>query len=456
MKAPNHIVGGFATTGTCASLFFGINILSEPELIVATLIGSLIADIDHPSAIMGRIFFFISKPINRYYGHRTVTHGIPIILMCCFGIGLIEYFIFDQTIFAKVFCIAWIWHCLLDTMTVSGVKLFYPFMTNKSFVIVEREEWLMRTGDARAETIWMIVFIALNFFLAPLREDGFWTTWNKSFGTLYNLDLEFKGSEDLLSVKYIYKVGSEKFKGVAYAIETSGSRAVLLDSLGRWKILDETKMIIEDVNPTHTEKRFTLNSEMFINISVDSLNKLLRTHNVREIQAQANEKFIIQKGVIKEEKKALHEKYVNGLTISEIKEVIETEEFKADYSHAPRIATLRADIERVKKRYSTALEKYELAQYEAAQAKEEFKIADIARQDQILKELKELEKVQNPKSEKLEVQKIETQIQQIQNEKAIDNQSEKERIDAQNQEAEKNISETKLTGVIKFVKIDDQ
>ncbi|MCB1770817.1 MAG: metal-dependent hydrolase [Candidatus Competibacteraceae bacterium] len=50
----------------------------KPDLIGGLLImvASLLPDIDHPPAKIGRLFWFVSVPLERRFGHRTLTHSL--------------------------------------------------------------------------------------------------------------------------------------------------------------------------------------------------------------------------------------------------------------------------------------------------------------------------------------------------------------------------------------------
>ena len=49
----------------------------KPDWISGALVAvaSLLPDIDLPPARMGRLFWFISVPLERRFGHRTLTHS---------------------------------------------------------------------------------------------------------------------------------------------------------------------------------------------------------------------------------------------------------------------------------------------------------------------------------------------------------------------------------------------
>lgn len=75
MTAPNHLAGGVIFTGLFCS-FFSVNIFASPLFITATIIGSLLPDIDHTKSWIGKSVFPLAKWLSRNYGHRTITHSI--------------------------------------------------------------------------------------------------------------------------------------------------------------------------------------------------------------------------------------------------------------------------------------------------------------------------------------------------------------------------------------------
>ena len=50
----------------------------RPDLISWALaaVASLLPDIDLPPSTIGRLFWFLSVPLERRFGHRTLTHSL--------------------------------------------------------------------------------------------------------------------------------------------------------------------------------------------------------------------------------------------------------------------------------------------------------------------------------------------------------------------------------------------
>jgi inner membrane protein len=81
--------------------------------------GALLPDLDHPQSTIGRIFPFVSIPLNKWMSHRRTWHGLAMWGTIALG-GLI---------WTPVWWIALgaISHVLLDALNTSGVQLFMPF-----------------------------------------------------------------------------------------------------------------------------------------------------------------------------------------------------------------------------------------------------------------------------------------------------------------------------------------
>ena len=93
-------------------------------LITSILLGSLLPDIDHPNSILGRYIPFISKPLNKHIGHRSLTHSIFFILSLVLAISLIGF-----KVFAFGLGVGMLSHLLLDLFWPGshGVAFLYPF-----------------------------------------------------------------------------------------------------------------------------------------------------------------------------------------------------------------------------------------------------------------------------------------------------------------------------------------
>ena len=287
MLAPTHLIGGVAFTGIAAALC-GENILQTKTNIVCVLLFSLLPDIDNPHSPISWLCKPLSKWIFRHYGHRTVTHSVAALAVVVSVTFVLGHFT-PLSISATICGLAYFSHLMLDMMTLDGVPLQYPFNREKWF-LPDNPQYRFRTGG-QGEIAVFGVFSALTVFSYPLMENGFWTTYNRNFGTPKTLYSEFIKSNDLLEATYIIQKGSAIDTGRGFVIDADNQDKFTLlrnDSLFQF---DATKQIIKQVIPTHTHKKFYFENQTFVGISADSLNNLLRGKLVLDIQADAQTPF---------------------------------------------------------------------------------------------------------------------------------------------------------------------
>jgi inner membrane protein len=131
MTSPTHISFSLFTLAF-ASVGQGMEFNYENALLCA--LGSLSPDIDNSKSWLGRIFPFISKPIENKFSHRTLTHSLLAIVFI-WSIAVIVKILFDTGNFNPLaFAIGYTSHILIDCSSVQGVKILYPFsMRNAVF-----------------------------------------------------------------------------------------------------------------------------------------------------------------------------------------------------------------------------------------------------------------------------------------------------------------------------------
>lgn len=140
MTAPTHI-----TFAVAASLIAGAESKAVIGLIAA---GSLLPDIDHPQSAIGRVFYFISIPLNRLFGHRAFIHSFVLWL----PITLLGYLLWTPLGWLGLGAIS---HSMIDCLNLSGVALLHP-ITEKIFVLASKK-YRLETGS-RGEFILMMIF----------------------------------------------------------------------------------------------------------------------------------------------------------------------------------------------------------------------------------------------------------------------------------------------------------
>ncbi len=315
MTAPNHIVGGFTFTGVFGSIV-GINILQDWKYLVVVFNASQLPDIDHTKSLIGKFFYPIAKLINRRYGHRTITHSLIFLILSTALLSAFQAAYFSSLPITQIFFLSMSSHLIFDMMTIQGVPLFYPFIKNPC-VLPGNPNMRLRVSDIRSETAVFSFFIVSAIFLQPLMKNGFWTSYNRMFGTVKHLKSEYNKSDDLLLVTFDIQEGSVISKHNGYCVSTDGSKMMILKD-DVFSMFPKDNQKVTNVIPVHTEKEFFFESKRFINISIDSLNTLILRYLITDLELLANRTFEYEIDGIWKSTKSLKLGYLNHLQVKEI------------------------------------------------------------------------------------------------------------------------------------------
>lgn len=126
MDGKTHMFGGLLITLPVLYISKKTNIpINYGEIVICSIIGSLLPDIDHPKSMLGSKVHPISDMINEFFGHRTLTHSI------CF-----VFIVYILTMFVSLnvsigYSLGILSHIMLDLLTPSGVSIYYPFNTKR-------------------------------------------------------------------------------------------------------------------------------------------------------------------------------------------------------------------------------------------------------------------------------------------------------------------------------------
>jgi membrane-bound metal-dependent hydrolase YbcI (DUF457 family) len=308
MTSPNHIVGGIAITGISLS-FWDINIFSNEAYLILCIFSSLLPDIDHTKSIIGKIFYPLAKYLDRKFGHRTFTHSlsfmIPLFIFFLFiELNLINpYFERSGTTYSLIFLFAFFSHLILDMLTIQGIPLFYPFMKNPC-VIPANPTLRFKSGNIKSEAIALFIFTFVLFTFYDLFKNGFWTTYNRSFGTIRHAYREFKESEYIVKVSYEYSFNGNKESGEGYILEASKEMVELWTNNGITKRI--LKIDSEDlrfknisIKPSKTNTKYSVKDFKFFNLTIEEINDTLNNKIVSGKILSSNKFIVNQYKVLK-------------------------------------------------------------------------------------------------------------------------------------------------------------
>ncbi len=275
-----------------------------------------------------------------------------------------------------------------------------------------------RTGNLRTETMIFSFFLLSAIFLQPLFKNGFWTQYNRFFGTPKHLASEFRKSDDALLVKYFVRKGTEEIRGEGICLEATDSKIMLLED-GRFHELNKSKYSIREVIPDHTGQSLHFEQISFMNISIDSLNALVSSAPIQKIEVQSNlptgqvgNSFAVHHNNIQEIRKEFKMEYPDKIWFQEVEVPMSKETFTT-FSN-PRIQTLRNQIEMLRSQNRVAADEYQKVEKELADLKLEYAVeSDIVAKERLLKRIITLEKVKPPKTDGHKIRELQLKMEEL-------------------------------------------
>lgn len=141
----------------------------KPDLVswLLAAVASLLPDMDLPPSKIGRLFWFVSVPLERRFGHRTLTHS----LLMLGSVAVVSYpLTWLQPLYWGCAVGGYGSHLWLDMLNVRGVDLFWP--SSARLVAPGNRHWRMVVGS-KAEMMLLSVLLVVTAALYPLSHIGF-------------------------------------------------------------------------------------------------------------------------------------------------------------------------------------------------------------------------------------------------------------------------------------------
>ena len=178
MTAPTHIAFGLLTVASSFSLF-SVSIHRNLPAIACAIIGSLLPDLDSPRSYIGRVMPFASIPIERRWGHRTITHSL--LCMLALSVVTLPLLAWDTACYAAIL-LGYMSHLIADSATKSGVPLFYPHPA--VCVFPNSARYRVKTGSLMGEgTVLAVVLILLLAVMPISNMGGIWRSFRYLMAT---------------------------------------------------------------------------------------------------------------------------------------------------------------------------------------------------------------------------------------------------------------------------------
>lgn len=349
MTSLNHIAGGIAITGISLS-FFDVNIFSEPSYLGVCIVSSLLPDIDHTKSIMGKMVFPLARYLDRNFGHRTITHSltffIPLLIIMIFTeVNFINpYYEREGLTYSMIFGFALFSHYILDMATVSGIPLFYPLMKN-ACVFPANPNFRFRTGNVKSEALIMCFFVIVIFSSVDLFANGFWTSYNRGFGTIMHVNREFKRQSNLLEVTYSFDLNGIKRQGKAYLLNATDFDLELYENGNIWTLSQNDNRVRNiDLKPIPTVFKYGIRSFNFNFYTESQLNDTLE---LKVVSGEINSNYLF----------LMDEKLVKN-------------EIKFTKTASPKIKTIKSDLKRLENDQKIAILTSKLRDLQNENAKE--------------------------------------------------------------------------------------
>lgn len=305
----NHITGGVVFTGVFSS-FWDVNIFEKPEYLAVCVITSVLPDIDHTKSPIGKLFFPISRYLDRNFGHRTITHSLLFLLFSSVVFYFASSFFLDSKSLSLIFFFAFLSHLIFDMMTIAGVPLFYPFMRNPC--VLPSNPRARFNSNFKTQSLIFLVFLGLFYFCYPLMKNGFWLSYNRNFNTLTHLNSSFKKFDQALTVQYNFEQGNEEKKGKGTVLNSVKNQAVILSDekeIIRIKSADKIRLLQSSLSG----QKIQIVTRHFHDASIQEIQKY-SDQVIQELKINSTKQFIFNNQLTAE----VHENYLSGFQIREI------------------------------------------------------------------------------------------------------------------------------------------
>lgn len=140
----------------------------------------------------------------------TLKWTLPFLFSITGIYATFENAFFNQTTTTLILFFSVFSHLILDMVTVQGIPLFYPFFKNPC-VIPANASSRIRNSDVRAQAIVFFMFSFVLFTCQDLFVNGFWTSYNRAFGTIKHVYSESMANKNnILFVEFSHNKNGKR------------------------------------------------------------------------------------------------------------------------------------------------------------------------------------------------------------------------------------------------------
>ncbi|MFH1683493.1 MAG: metal-dependent hydrolase [Candidatus Margulisiibacteriota bacterium] len=252
MLAPTHSIFGVFLTLIILAVF-GVQWGLHWTIIMWAIFGSILPDIDHPRSVIGRIFPRISIPLERKYGHRTVTHSLVgwVVSSMIFGF-LLSFGVWLLSIISSLeggywdllprwiaaFSIGYFSHLVLDMFNKRGSQMFWP---DPGRDVIPRNPQFRPESGSKIEAFIFIFLLLLMFLAFPISKHGLGSSLRWLLATPGSAIQEFKSLKvhAYLEFKGVLRSTQTPVEGEAEILDADYRRLIILYKNNVYTLSDE-------------------------------------------------------------------------------------------------------------------------------------------------------------------------------------------------------------------------
>jgi inner membrane protein len=267
MLAPTHSVFGIFLTLIILAVF-GVQWGLHWTIILFAVLGSIIPDIDHPRSVIGKLFLPISIPLERRYGHRSVTHSLigwaifsvlfaVLVLFVFWILGFVLKFDVGgwdlPPRWIAAFSISYFSHLVLDMFNKRGSQMFWP---DPGRDVIPKNPKVRPESGAKVEVLIFLILLALMFLAFPISKYGIVSSLRWLLATPGSAIEEFKTMKNhtYLDFKGVMGETRQPVEGKGEILDVSNKRLVILYKGDVYTLSDE---LAADIFASHVRAQKT-------------------------------------------------------------------------------------------------------------------------------------------------------------------------------------------------------
>jgi inner membrane protein len=290
MLAPTHSLFGLFLTLIILAMF-GVQSSLHWSILLASMFGAILPDIDITRSTIGKALFFISRPLERKFGHRSITHSligwligtILFAVLMVAALWLYAVIAHKQASLLNPLSLRWISgfslgyfsHLILDMLNPRGVQLLWP---DEGRDVIPKNPKFRPESGSKAE---LGIFIALLFLLVlafPLSKYGIKSSLRWLLATPASAIQEYyngasQQTKSMLEFQGMFRDTKTAVSGKADILGVENKRLVVLFKNTVYTVSDElaADIITTKARVIHSDEPLKISRKSFTDQTRDQL-----------------------------------------------------------------------------------------------------------------------------------------------------------------------------------------